>query len=48
MAIYHANLVTRSGGKSAVAAAAYRAGIALHDDRLGLTQDYSRQKGGTP
>lgn len=47
MAIYHASLrvVTRSKGESAVAAAAYRAGIALRDDRLGLTQDYSRRKG---
>lgn len=47
MAIYHASMrvLSRSRGESAVAAAAYRAGVAMHDDRLGLTQDYSRRRG---
>ncbi len=33
----------RSTGKSAVAAAAYRAGQRLHDERLGRTFDYTRK-----
>jgi len=47
LAIYHASTkpVARSAGRSAVAAAAYRAGCELTDDRSGLTHDY-RRKGG--
>ena len=47
MAIFSASVRTfsRSRGDSATAAAAYRAGIALHDERLGLTHDYSRRGG---
>jgi hypothetical protein len=47
MAQYHfaATLVARSKGQSAVAAAAYRAGMRLDDERLGKTFDYTRRRG---
>lgn len=47
MAIFHLSIktVSRARGRSAVAAAAYRAGTRLHDMRLGRTFDY-RRKGG--
>ncbi|HMQ13644.1 MAG TPA: MobQ family relaxase [Candidatus Competibacter phosphatis] len=47
MAIYHASTqpIARSTGRSAVAAAAYRAGCELVDERTGLVHDY-RRKGG--
>jgi hypothetical protein len=47
MAQYHfaAALVCRSKGQSAVAAAAYRAGARLDDERLGKTFDYTRRRG---
>jgi hypothetical protein len=47
MAQYHfaAALVCRSRCQSAVAAAAYRAGIAIRDERLGRTFDYTRRRG---
>ena len=47
MAIYHlqANVIQRSKGRSAVAAAAYRAGVELLDERTGLTFDYSAKPG---
>jgi hypothetical protein len=47
MAQYHfaATLVCRSKGQSAVAAAAYRAGVSLEDERLGKTFDYTRRRG---
>lgn len=47
MAIYHASLrvLTRSQGHSAVAAAAYRAGIRLTDERTGLVHDFTRKCG---
>ena len=47
MAIYHLSMkpVRRATGRSAVAAAAYRAGTLLHDGRTGLSHDY-RAKGG--
>jgi hypothetical protein len=35
----------RSTGASATAAAAYRAGERIHDDRTGLTHDYQRRSG---
>ncbi|WP_262337462.1 Ti-type conjugative transfer relaxase TraA [Legionella genomosp. 1] len=46
MAISYANISvhSRSKGHSAVAAAAYRAGIKLYDERLGQTFDYSKRK----
>lgn len=47
MAIYHlsAQVLSRSGGSSAVAAAAYRSGGRLFDERTGETHDYSRRRG---
>ncbi|MBN6742471.1 MobA/MobL family protein [Acidithiobacillus sp. MC6.1] len=47
MAIYHASTkpIARSAGRSAVAAAAYRAGVALVDVRTGLVHDYTRKEG---
>src|SRR6202048_105861 len=43
MAVYFLNLKTfgRSGGSSAVSAAAYRAGERLHDERTGRTYDHT-------
>jgi len=45
VAIYHlhARIIQRSKGRSAVAAAAYRAGAQMLDERTGLTHDYSRR-----
>lgn len=47
MAIYHlrASMISRSTGRSATAAAAYRAGERIEDHRTGLTFDY-RARGG--
>ena len=47
MAIYHMSIkmVSRSYGKSAVAAAAYRAGELLEDEELGKVQDYTHKRG---
>ncbi|MGA9659749.1 MAG: MobQ family relaxase [Asticcacaulis sp.] len=47
MAIYHASTkpIARSSGRSAVAAAAYRAGQELTDERTGLVHDYTRKGG---
>lgn len=47
MAIFHLSIktVSRSKGRSAVAASAYRAGVCLLDRRLGQTFDYRRKKG---
>lgn len=47
MAIYHASTkpIARSAGRSAVAAAAYRAGAELVDARTGLVHDYTRKGG---
>ncbi|WP_423680278.1 MobQ family relaxase [Undibacterium sp. WLHG33] len=46
MAIYHLSvkLITRTTGRSATAAAAYRAGEKIQDNRTGQTFDYSRKK----
>ena len=46
MAIYHlhAKILGRSGGRSATAAAAYRAGICISDERTGVVYDFSRRK----
>jgi len=45
MAIYHLHvgIVKRSSGRSAVAAAAYRAADKLHSDHDGMTHDYSEK-----
>src|SRR3546814_3712600 len=47
MAIYHLAVksVSRSTGRSAVAAVAYRAGVALENGRDGLVHDYTRRSG---
>ena len=47
MAIYHlsAKVISRGKGKSATAAAAYRAGEKITDARTGLTFDYSQRRG---
>jgi len=46
VAIYHLSVtvIGRSDQRSATAAAAYRAGETIHDDRTGLTHDYSRKQ----
>ena len=45
MAIYHLSVqtISRGQGKSCVAAAAYRAGEKLHDERQGLNHDYTKK-----
>ena len=47
MAIYHlsSQIIGRSGGKSAVASAAYRAGEKLQDQHIGQTFDYTKKRG---
>ena len=47
MAIYRlsANVISRSQGRSSVAAAAYRHGVEITNDRDGLTHDYSNRQG---
>ncbi|NDW02534.1 MULTISPECIES: MobQ family relaxase [unclassified Salipiger] len=47
MAIYHlsAKVISRAGGRSSVAAAAYRSGGRLRDARQGREHDYSRKGG---
>lgn len=47
MAIYHLSVqvMSRKTGRSAVAAAAYRAGARLRDNRLDRDQDFSRKRG---
>ncbi len=44
---YHCSVkpVKRSSGRSVVAAAAYRLGEKLHDEKTDLTHDYSKRKG---
>jgi Ti-type conjugative transfer relaxase TraA len=47
MAIYHfsAKVIGRSSGRSAIAAAAYRAAARLHDDKLDRDHDYTEKAG---
>ncbi|HEY8099077.1 MAG TPA: MobQ family relaxase [Methylobacter sp.] len=47
MAIYHLSVktISRSVGRSATGAAAYRAGVAIYDERTGDTHDYTRKGG---
>lgn len=47
MAIYHFSVkpIQRSQGRSATAAAAYRAGVEITDERTGLVFDYSKRGG---
>lgn len=46
MAIYHfsSQVISRKAGRSAVAAAAYRAGVKMTDERTGEVFDYSRKR----
>jgi Ti-type conjugative transfer relaxase TraA len=47
MAIYHLSVkvISRSAGRSAVAAAAYRSAGRLHDERIDRTQDFTNKGG---
>lgn len=47
MACYHLSVkpVSRSGGRSVCAAAAYRVGDVVHDPRTDITHDYTRKQG---
>jgi len=47
LAIYHASMkpISRSSGRSAVAAAAYRAGDRLVNERDGIAHDFTRKQG---
>ena len=47
MAIYHCSvkIISRSQGRSATGAAAYRSGEKIHDERTGITHDYTRKGG---
>ena len=47
MAIYHLSVkaISRSAGRSATAAAAYRAGCKIADERTGEIHDYTRKRG---
>ena len=47
MAIYHltASIISRGRGQSVVAAAAYRLGAALRDERYGVTHNYTGKRG---
>lgn len=47
MAIYHCSIkiISRAGGRSAVASAAYRSGEKLYNDETGLTHDFTRKGG---
>lgn len=47
MAFYHlsAKIVSRSTGRSSVAAAAYRSGSLIRDERTGEDHDYTRKRG---
>lgn len=47
MAIYHlsAKCIQRSKGRSATASAAYRSGEKIHDNRDGITHDYTKKEG---
>lgn len=47
MAIYHLSVkaVSRSAGRSATGAAAYRAGVEIADERTGEIHDYTRKSG---
>lgn len=47
MAIYHLSVktISRSAGRSATAAAAYRSGVEITDQRTGEVHDYTRKRG---
>ena len=47
MSIYHCSIkiISRSGGRSAVASAAYRSGERLYNDEIGITHDFTKKGG---
>lgn len=47
MAIYHCSIkiINRSGGRSAIASAAYRSGEKLYNEETGLTHDFTKKGG---
>ena len=47
MSIYHCSIkiISRAGGRSAVASAAYRSGEKLYNEETGLTHDFTRKGG---
>jgi ATP-dependent exoDNAse (exonuclease V) alpha subunit len=47
MSIYHCSIkiISRSGGRSAVASAAYRSGERLYNDETGITHDFTKKGG---
>jgi len=47
VALYHLSVkpISRSAGRSATGAAAYRAGVKLVDERTGVIHDYARKRG---
>ena len=47
MAIYHLSVktISRTAGRTATAAAAYRAGVEITDERTGEIHDYTRKGG---
>ena len=47
MEIYHCSIkiISRAGGRSAVASAAYRSGEKLYNDETGITHDFTRKGG---
>lgn len=47
MSIYHCSIkiISRAGGRSAVASAAYRSGEKLYNDETGIVHDFTRKGG---
>src|SRR5574344_947392 len=47
MSIYHCSIkiISRSGGRSAVASAAYRSGEKLYNDETGIIHDFTKKGG---
>ena len=47
MSIYHCSIkiISRAGGRSAVASAAYRSGEKLYNGETGMTHDFTRKGG---
>lgn len=47
MAIFHLSvkIISRASGSSALASAAYRAGVRLHDERIDRDHDFSNKAG---
>ena len=47
MSIYHCSIkiISRAGGRSAVASAAYRSGERLYNDEIGIIHDFTNKGG---